>query len=153
MRCKSISNFMMCFMLSLFSLTAYAQIKITGTASDAATGDPLSFITIQVKGTTEGTTSDMDGKYSIEVPNGDAILVYSYIGYRTQEITVGNQTQINVRLSEEVEALDEVVVVGYGVQNKRDVTGSIAKVGSEELMSVPAALSMPLYKDVPLVCK
>lgn len=83
MRCKSISNFMMCFMLSLFSLTAYAQIKITGTASDAATGDPLSFITIQVKGTTEGTTSDMDGKYSIEVPNGDAILVYSYIGYRT----------------------------------------------------------------------
>ena len=74
MRCKSISNFMMCFMLSLFSLTAYAQIKITGTASDAATGDPLSFITIQVKGTTEGTTSDMDGKYSLSLGN-DKIIV------------------------------------------------------------------------------
>ena len=126
-------------MLSLFSLTAFAQIKITGTASDAETGEPLSFITIQVKGTTAGTTSDMDGNYSIEVPNRDAILVYSYIGYRSQEIKVGNQTHINVRLSEDVETLDEVVVVGYGVQNKRDVTGSIAKVGSEELMSVPTS--------------
>ena len=73
MRCKSISEFIMCFMLSLFSLTAFAQIKITGTASDAETGEPLSFITIQVKGTTAGTTSDMDGNYSIEVPNRDAI--------------------------------------------------------------------------------
>ena len=81
----------------------------------------------------------MDGNYSIEVPNRDAILVYSYIGYRSQEIKVGNQTHINVRLSEDVETLDEVVVVGYGVQNKRDVTGSIAKVGSEELMSVPTS--------------
>lgn len=139
MRCKSISEFIMCFMLSLFSLTAFAQIKITGTASDAETGEPLSFITIQVKGTTAGTTSDMDGNYSIEVPNRDAILVYSYIGYRSQEIKVGNQTHINIRLSEDVETLDEVVVVGYGVQNKRDVTGSIAKVGSEELMSVPTS--------------
>ena len=68
MRCKSISEFIMCFMLSLFSLTAFAQIKITGTASDAETGEPLSFITIQIKGTTAGTTSDMDGNYSIEVP-------------------------------------------------------------------------------------
>ena len=139
MRCKGISEFIMCFMLSLFSLTAFAQIKITGTASDAETGEPLSFITIQIKGTTAGTTSDMDGNYSIEVPNRDAILVYSYIGYRSQEIKVGNQTHINVRLSEDVETLDEVVVVGYGVQNKRDVTGSIAKVGSEELMSVPTS--------------
>lgn len=88
MRCKSISEFIMCFMLSLFSLTAFAQIKITGTASDAETGEPLSFITIQIKGTTAGTTSDMDGNYSIEVPNRDAILVYSYIGYRSQEIKV-----------------------------------------------------------------
>ena len=63
MRCKSISEFIMCFMLSLFSLTAFAQIKITGTASDAETGEPLSFITIQIKGTTAGTTSDMDGNY------------------------------------------------------------------------------------------
>lgn len=139
MRCKSVSRFVLCYILSLFSLTVFGQIKITGTASDAATGDPLPFITIQVKGTAAGTTSDMDGNYSIDVPDRDAILVYSYIGYRSQEIKVGDLTHINVRLSEDVEALDEVVVVGYGVQNKRDVTGSIAKVSAEELMSVPAS--------------
>lgn len=118
MRCKSVSRFVLCYILSLFSLTVFGQIKITGTASDAATGDPLPFITIQVKGTAAGTTSDMDGNYSIDVPDRDAILVYSYIGYRSQEIKVGDLTHINVRLSEDVEALDEVVVVGYGVQNK-----------------------------------
>lgn len=72
MRCKSISEFIMCFMLSLFSLTAFAQIKITGTASDAETGEPLSFITIQIKGTTAGTTpiwmEIIQLRYLIEMP-------------------------------------------------------------------------------------
>ena len=134
-----INQFLLCSMLATGSLSAYAQIKVTGKATDAHTGDPLAFITIQVKGTTAGTTSDMDGNYEIEVPSNESILVYSYIGYQTQEIKGGNQTKINVRLSEDVEALDEVVVVGYGVQNKRDVTGSIAKVGGEEIMSLPAS--------------
>lgn len=139
MRSSSMCKFLLCFALSLVSLTTFAQIKVTGTASDALTGEPLSFITIQVKGTITGTTSDMDGKYAIEVPGRESVLVYSYIGYQTQEIKVGAQTRINVRLAEDVEKLDEVVVVGYGVQNKRDVTGSIAKVGSEELMAVPTS--------------
>lgn len=130
-------RYMVCVMLSLFSVMTYAQIKITGTASDAITNEPLPFITIQVKGATIGTTSDMDGKYSIEVPNKTSVLVYSYVGYQSKEVSVGNQTHINVALNEDVEKLDEVVVVGYGVQNKRDVTGSVAKVGSEDLMSVP----------------
>lgn len=111
---RSISKFLISFALTLFSLTAFAQIKITGTASDANTGEPLSFITIQVKGTITGTTSDIDGKYNIDVPDRDAILVYSYIGYKSQEVKVGNQTRIDIRLSEDIEALDEVVVVGYG---------------------------------------
>lgn len=125
--------------LCLFVSTAYAQIKVTGVTSDAGTGDPLSFITIQVKGTPIGATSDMDGHYSIEVPNKESVLVYSYIGYRKQEIKVGTNTHLNVRLEEDVEALDEVVVVGYGVQNKRDVTGSVAKIGGKDIMAVPTS--------------
>ena len=125
--------------LLLVSSVAFAQKKVTGVAVDGTTNEPLPFITIQVKGTTQGTTSDMDGKYEITVPDENSILVYSYIGYRTQEIKVGNQSQIMVRLEEDIEALDEIVVVGYGVQNKRDVTGSIAKVGGDELTSVPTS--------------
>jgi len=132
-RCK----ILLCVSMLLLSMASFAQIKVTGIASDAATGEGLPFITIQIKGTTLGTTSDMDGAYNIDVPDGNAVLVYSYIGYQTKEVVVGNQTHINVSLSENVELLDEVVVVGYGVQNKRDVTGSIAKVGGEELMSIP----------------
>ena len=105
-------------MLSLFSLTAFAQIKITGTASDAETGEPLSFITIQIKGTTAGTTSDMDGNYSIEVPNRDAILVYSYIGYRSREIEYEGQLFLNVQLEDDTRILDEVVVTALGIEKK-----------------------------------
>ncbi len=123
----------------LVTVMSFAQIRVTGVASDATTGESLPFITIQVKGTTQGTTTDMDGKYTIEVPGVNSVLVYSYIGYKKVEVTVGNQTRINVSLQEDVEILDEVVVVGYGVQNKRDVTGSIAKVDGEDLMSNPAS--------------
>jgi len=122
----------------LITVLSFAQIRITGIASDAVTRETLPFITIQIKGTSQGTTTDMDGKYAINVPDRNAVLVYSYIGYKTVEVTVGSQTHINVALSEDIEVLDEVVVVGYGVQNKRDVTGSIAKVDGEDLMANPA---------------
>lgn len=121
------------------SMGTFAQIRITGVATDAGTRETLPFITIQVKGTTQGTTTDSDGKYTIVVPGQDAVLVYSYIGYQTIEVTVGIQTTINVALQEDIEVLDEVVVVGYGVQNRRDVTGSIAKVEGSDLMSIPTS--------------
>lgn len=123
----------------LLSWVSFAQIRVTGTATDAATRETLPFITIQLKGTSQGTTTDMDGKYAIDVPRRDVTLVYSYIGYKTLEIVVGTQTTINVALQEDVEVLDEVVVVGYGVQNRRDVTGSIAKVDGSDLMTIPAS--------------
>lgn len=123
----------------LLSVVTFAQIRVTGIATDAATRETLPFITIQVKGTSQGTTTDMDGRYAIDVAGGNAVLIYSYIGYKTIEVTVGTQTHINVALHEDVEALDEVVVVGYGVQNKRDVTGSIAKVDGEDLMQNPGS--------------
>ncbi|GHU75715.1 SusC/RagA family TonB-linked outer membrane protein [Bacteroidia bacterium] len=128
------------FTMMLFvSFVTFAQIQVKGIATDKATGERLPFITIQLKGTTQGTTTDLDGAYSINVPGRNAVLVFSYIGYQTTEVTVGTQTQINVALNDNSELLDEVIVVGYGVQNKREVTGSIAKVSAEELTAIPAS--------------
>ena len=111
MRCKSISEFIMCFMLSLFSLTAFAQIKITGTASDAETGEPLSFITIQIKGTTAGTTSDMDGNYSMNILKQDTVtLIFSFVGMKRKEVKWAGQSELNITLEDEVSEMDEVVV-------------------------------------------
>ena len=99
-------------MLMIFvSVAAYAQVNITGIATDAATREPLPFITIQIKGSAQGTTTDIDGRYILSVPNRNTVLIFSYIGYKTVEVTVGNQTQINVALQEDTELLDEVVVV------------------------------------------
>jgi len=126
-------------MFLLFASNTFAQINVSGVVTDAGTGEQLPFITIQLKGTTQGTTTDMNGRYEINVPNQSAVLIFSYVGYKATEVIVGNRTQVNVALSENVELLDEVIVVGYGVQNKREVTGSIAKVGSEELKAIPVA--------------
>jgi TonB-linked SusC/RagA family outer membrane protein len=112
-------------------------IEVTGTVTDEA-GQPLPGATILVKGTTNGTVSDFDGSYSLEVGEGD-VLVFSFTGYATQEIPVGTQTQINITLVEEASALDEVIVVGYGIQKKRDVTGSIATIDNEKLEKIPVA--------------
>lgn len=106
--------------------------KVTGVVLDA-TGEPVIGANVVVKGTTNGTITDFDGNFAIEdVPSG-AILQVSYIGYLTKEITVGNQSVINVSLAEDSQALDEVVVVGYGTMRKSDVTGSIAVAKGDEL--------------------
>lgn len=90
--------------------------KITGTVLDA-TGMPVIGANVMVKGTTNGTITDMDGKFSLEVDN-NATLVISYIGFANQEIKVGNQTSLSIAMKEDVEALDELVVVGFGTQKK-----------------------------------
>ena len=105
---------------------------ITGTVVDP-TGMPVIGANIMVKGTTNGTISDMDGNFSLEADK-DAILVVSYIGFANQEIKVGNQSKLSIALKEDAEALDELVVVGYGTQKKASLTGSIANIGSEEIM-------------------
>ena len=105
--------------------------KITGTVLDA-TGMPVIGANVMVKGTTNGTITDMDGKFSLDVEEG-AILVVSYIGFSNQEIKVGNQTSLSVTLKEDAEALDELVVVGYGTQKKVNLTGSVATVDTKEL--------------------
>lgn len=118
--------------LFLLSFSVSAQINITGTVIDASSSDPLPGVTILVKGTTIGTTTDFDGKYSIAVTS-DATLVYSFIGFKSQEILVNNQTIINIGLVEDIEKLEEVVVIGYGVQKKTDKTGAVSNVKAAEL--------------------
>lgn len=109
--------------------------KITGTVLDA-TGMPVIGANVMVKGTTNGTITDMDGRFSLDVDKG-ATLVVSYIGFANQEIKVGNQTNLSIALKEDSKALDELVVVGYGVQKKVNLTGSVSSVSSKELIERP----------------
>ena len=107
--------------------------RVTGVVLDNA-GIPIIGANIIVKGTTNGTVTDFDGNYTLEEVPADAVLVISYIGYLSQEIPVGNQTNIKVTLVEDTQALDEVVVVGYGTMRKSDVTGSIASTKGADIL-------------------
>jgi len=113
------------------------QQTITGTVTDID-GQPLPGVNIIVEGTNFGVSSDIDGKYSIEVPDANASLVFSFVGYVTQTVPVGGQSVIDIKMSSDVQSLDEVVVVGYGVQKKVTLTGSVSSVEGEELMKSPA---------------
>ncbi|NDV83787.1 TonB-dependent receptor [Bacteroides sp. 51] len=106
--------------------------SISGIVTSAADGEPLIGVSVLVKGTTIGTITDFDGNYSINASNGQTI-VFSYIGYKPQEIAITNQTTLNVRLAEDSEVLDEVVVVGYGVQKKKLVTGATVQVKGDNI--------------------
>jgi TonB-linked SusC/RagA family outer membrane protein len=105
---------------------------VTGTITDSSTGESLAGVNVIVEGTTIGVISDVDGKFSIEVPGPDVTLNFSFVGYITERIQVTNQAAIDIKLVPEVKNLDEIVVVGYGTQNKRTVTGSVASVGFEK---------------------
>lgn len=118
------------------SSAAWAQTTVSGTVTDNG-GVPLVGANVLEKGTNNGTQTDFDGKYTLEVANG-ATLVFSYVGFQTSEIAVGGQTQINLTMEEDAAALDEVVVTGYGSQSKRDLTGAVSTVDTEELLAVPA---------------
>ncbi|MBR1509274.1 MAG: SusC/RagA family TonB-linked outer membrane protein [Bacteroidales bacterium] len=125
------------FMLALLATAAlFAQNKVTGTVTDDI--GPVIGASVMEKGTSNGAITDLDGKYVITVKPG-ATLVFSSIGYASQEIVVGQQKTIDVHLSEDAEFLDEVVVVGYGTVKKRDLTGSVASVGGEKLRETIAS--------------
>ena len=135
------NNLFRMLILSLFVLcttVVFAQQKpIKGTVVDA-TGEPLIGVNVSVKGTAIGIITDIDGKYTLEVPT-NATLVFSYIGYSTQELSVGNQTTINITMQEDTQNIDEVVVVGYGVQKKETVTGSVSTLKGDDLVKSPVA--------------
>jgi len=112
------------------------RATITGTVLDE-NGERLLGATVQIKGISQGTITDVDGNYQIEVPGTDAVLVFSYVGYLTQEIPVLNQTSINVTLGLDLMALQEVVVVGYGTQKRSDITGAVASLTKDRLDMTP----------------
>ncbi len=115
---------------------SFAQSRvIRGKVTDPS-GDPIPGATILVKGTTTGTATDLDGNYSLSA-NESQVLVFSFIGFVTQEITVANQSMINVSLKLDLSDLDEVIVVGYGTQKKSQLTGAISSVGSKEIQELP----------------
>ena len=120
------------------STAAMAQGKVSGTVVDQ-TGEPVIGASVVVKGTTGGTVTDIDGKFTVQNVPQNATLVFSYVGYRTQNVSVSGKSQINVTLEEDKQLLDEVVVVGYGVQRKSDVTGALTRVGEKELNSKPVS--------------
>jgi TonB-dependent starch-binding outer membrane protein SusC len=110
---------------------AYAQRTVTGTVTDAQTGETLIGANVLVIGTSSGTITDFDGNYSINVPAGSTTLEFSYTGYSTERVEIGNQSVINISLSVG-KLLDEVVVVGYGTVKKSDLTGSVGSVKEED---------------------
>jgi TonB-linked SusC/RagA family outer membrane protein len=136
MRAKFYTYLSVVFMLVLSTGFALAQdVQVNGTVNDE-TGSPMPGVSILVKGTTRGTTTDLDGKYSISTPR-NAVLVFSFIGYNTVEETIGNRTRIDIRLTPDLSELEEVVVVGYGTVKKSQLTGAISSVGNKEIQELP----------------
>ncbi len=121
-------------LLAIFGFTTVnAQITVTGTVTSAEDGESLPGVSVSVRGTTIGTVTDIDGSYSIEVPTEESVLRFSFVGMLRRDIMVGTQRIINVELQPDVVGLDEVVVTGYGVQRRRDLTGSVSSVRSQEI--------------------
>lgn len=137
LKLRGIRNKMLTVLFALLcTATVFAQNRsVQGTVTDS-TGEPLIGVNVSVKGTTIGTITNLDGHYGLEVPP-NATLIISYVGYETAEIPVGTQSTINHVLKDDSQAIDEVVVVGYGVQKKVTVTGSVASVRGEELKASP----------------
>lgn len=113
-------------------ITQQSSKNITGIVTDA-NGDAVIGANVSVKGTTTGTITDMDGKFSLDIPNNTTLLI-SYIGYIPQEVRIGNQSTVKISLKEDTQAIDEVVVVGFGTQKKINLTGSIGTVKTEEVL-------------------
>jgi TonB-linked SusC/RagA family outer membrane protein len=112
-------------------------VTVSGTVTDGTTGQTLPGVNIIIKGSGTGAVTDMDGKYKIQAPGPESILVYSFVGYVTKEVMVSNQETINVQLQPDLEQLDEIVVVGYGTQKRSDITGSVASVPKDRLSNLP----------------
>ena len=126
-------------LLTLFSFSvAVAQVLVRGTVVDQ-TGESVPGASIQIKGGTQGTITDLDGKFSLNAPNKKSILIVSFIGYVTQELPVETAKPMSIILKEDTKTLDEVVIVGYQEVKKKDLTGAVAKVNMEDLLKTPAS--------------
>ncbi len=113
-----------------------AIIDISGTVTEV-NGNPIPGVTVRIKGGTRGTVTDIEGNYQLKVEQGD-VLTYSFVGFVYQEVTVANQSKIDIVLKEDLQALEEVVVVGYGTMKKSDLTGSVVSLDADNLVNIPA---------------
>jgi outer membrane receptor protein involved in Fe transport len=125
-------------LVAALSLTfSFAQNKtVSGKVTGASDGLPLPGVSVSVKGSTSGTQTDSEGKFNLNVPASASTLIFKYIGYKQQEASI-TSGQMNIRLDDDQKQLSEVVVVGYGTQIRRELTGSIAKVSSKDFEDVP----------------
>lgn len=127
------------------TLVVNAQSRVvTGTVMDPTIGEAVPGATILIKGTTRGTATDLDGKFSLDLQAGDRVLVVSFVGYIAQEVEIGNQTEITINLEEDIQSLEEAVVIGYGSQDKKELTSAVISVKPEDFnkgnISNPAQL-------------
>lgn len=133
-----ISRFMFLAMLLMCASFAYAQSKVNGRVTDKA-GEPIIGASVMVQGTSTGAVTDINGNYTINNVPGKAILKVSYVGYVSQSVPTNGRSSINITLKEDALNLEEVVVVGYGVMRKTDVTGALTRVSAEDLTTKPVA--------------
>lgn len=130
----------LCFLI-LCSLVGFSQstIEVSGTVRDAGTSDPLIGVSVRVLDTDQGAITDFDGKYTIQVPDENAVLQFSYVGFATQDVSVGGQRLIDIALQTDAIGLEQVVVVGYGTQEKGELTGSVSSVSGDAVENLPVA--------------
>lgn len=128
---------------SALCITAYAQDRtVTGTVTSAEDGMPVPGANVVVQGTTKGTATDADGRYSIQLAPGENVLVYSFVGFTPVTVTVGERSVVDVTLQADVTNLNEVVVIGYGTQEQRDLTSAITTVKADEIQKTPTSQAM-----------
>ncbi|WP_188746313.1 SusC/RagA family TonB-linked outer membrane protein [Parapedobacter defluvii] len=127
-------------LMNLVQPCLFAQeLSIRGAVVDSITGSPLQGVSVLIEGTSNGSSSNIEGKYELTVPRGDMVLVFSYVGYQTKKIPIAGRREINVALASDGASLDEVVVVGYGQQRRASITASVVTVSNEEVKSIPTA--------------
>ena len=130
-------KFILPYFFFLITVNSFAQIPLSGLITDAADGQPLIGASVSLKDAAGGTTTDIDGRFRLNVASEEAILLVSYVGYVSQEILVGKQREIVVSLLENQSVLDEVVVVGYGAQKRSTISGAVSSISADDISELP----------------
>src|SRR5690606_1663505 len=126
-------------LLMLLPLAGWAQTTVTGTVIDAKTGEALIGVSVIEALTDRGTVTDLDGRFVLQVQGDNPMLIFRYTGYKTQEVALAGRTELAIQLDEDAQLFEEIVVVGYGIQKKSDLTGAVSTVKGEEISRIATA--------------